>query len=129
MSLLKFKSTLILSLISFSTIIYAEPAKMSSIDQLFKVTQVKKNVIENLNPKMFHAFGTTPEQYWKEVEPKLKKLYQSQLTEQEVQASLKFSETAEGKSLNEKMPNLTRQSSDIAIKALTGQNSSEIFGQ
>lgn len=107
---------LLLGGIFFCQLSQATPASQASIDQLFKVLQIKENTQAMIKPQELKLLGLDKESYWNNIEPQLKELYKNNLSEEELQALNRFYQTPEGRSLSEKMPQLTQQTYKIVIK-------------
>lgn len=107
---------LLLGGIFFCQLSQATPASQASIDQLFKVLQIKENTQAMVKPQELKLLGLDKESYWNNIEPQLKELYKNNLSEEELQALNRFYQTPEGRSLSEKMPQLSQQTYKIVIK-------------
>ncbi|MEB5475495.1 DUF2059 domain-containing protein [Acinetobacter sp. ESL0695] len=107
---------LLLGGIFFCQLSQATPASQASIDQLFKVLQIKENTQAMIKPQELKLLGLDKESYWNNIEPQLKELYKNNLSEEELQALNRFYQTPEGRSLSEKMPQLSQQTYKIVIK-------------
>lgn len=107
---------LLLGGIFFCQLSQATPASQASIDQLFKVLQIKENTQAMIKPQELKLLGLDKKSYWNNIEPQLKELYKNNLSEEELQALNRFYQTPEGRSLSEKMPQLSQQTYKIVIK-------------
>ncbi|MBF7691671.1 DUF2059 domain-containing protein [Acinetobacter pollinis] len=107
---------LLLGGIFFCQLSQATPASQASINQLFKVLQIKENTQAMIKPQELKLLGLDKESYWNNIEPQLKELYKNNLSEEELQALNRFYQTPEGRSLSEKMPQLSQQTYKIVIK-------------
>ncbi|ESK40751.1 hypothetical protein P256_01206 [Acinetobacter nectaris CIP 110549] len=94
----------------------ATPASQASIDQLFNTLQIKQNTQAMVKPQELKLLGLDKESFWNSVEPQLKTLYKNNLSEEEIQALDRFYQTPEGRSLSEKMPQLSQQTYKVVIK-------------
>lgn len=94
---------------------HAQPASQGSIDQLFDILKIKQNTQAIVQPQQLQMLGLNQEQFWQDVEPELKQLYQKNLSEQEVQALNRFYQTPEGQSLAAQMPSLSQETYDHVI--------------
>ncbi|MCF9046950.1 DUF2059 domain-containing protein, partial [Acinetobacter nectaris] len=82
----------------------------------FNTLQIKQNTQAMVKPQELKFLGLDKEAFWNNVEPQLKALYKSNLTEEEIQALDRFYQTPEGRSLSEKMPQLSQQTYKVVIK-------------
>ncbi|MCG2573177.1 DUF2059 domain-containing protein [Acinetobacter sp. ME22] len=97
---------------------HAQPASQGSIDQLFDILKIKQNTQAIVQPQQLQMLGLNQEQFWQDVEPELKQLYQKNLSEQEVQALNRFYQTPEGQSLAAQMPSLSQETYDHIIHSM-----------
>lgn len=68
---------LLLGGIFFCQLSQATPASQASIDQLFKVLQIKENTQAMVKPQELKLLGLDKESYWNNIEPQLKELYKN----------------------------------------------------
>ncbi|MHA3053804.1 DUF2059 domain-containing protein [Acinetobacter sp. ANC 4633] len=99
----------------FFDLSHAQPASPNSIDQLFDILQIKQNTQSMVKPQQLQMLGLNKEQFWQDVEPQLKQLYQKNLSEEEVQALNRFYRTPEGQSLAAKMPTLSQETYNVVV--------------
>ena len=99
----------------FFDLSHAQPASPNSIDQLFDILKIKQNTQSMVKPQQLQMLGLNQEQFWQDVEPELKQLYQKNLSEQEVQALNRFYQTPEGQSLTVQMPFLSQETYNHVI--------------
>ncbi|MHA3104227.1 DUF2059 domain-containing protein [Acinetobacter sp. ANC 3791] len=97
---------------------HAQPASPKSIDQLFDILQIKQNTQSMVKPQQLQTLGLNKEQFWQDVEPQLKQLYQKNLSEEEVQALNRFYRTPEGQSLAAKMPTLSQETYNVVVHSM-----------
>ncbi|SNQ29313.1 DUF2059 domain-containing protein [Acinetobacter apis] len=113
---------------------HATPATAASINQLFDTLQIRKNTEAMIKPQQLKQLGLDQDQFWAAIEPQLKQAYQDRLTEEEIQALDQFYNTKEGRSLSQKMPELTQQTYQIALQNVMthsqiSQGLFKLFGQ
>lgn len=102
---------------------HAQPASPTSINQLFDILKIKQNTQAMVKPQQLQMLGLNKEQFWQDVEPQLKQLYQSNLSEEEVQALNRFYRTPEGQSLAAKMPTLSQETYNIVVHNMMNNSS------
>lgn len=99
----------------FFDLSHAQPASPNSIDQLFDILKIKQNTQSMVKPQQLQMLGLNQEQFWQDIEPQLKQLYQKNLSEEEVQALNRFYRTPEGQSIAAQMPNLSQETYNIVV--------------
>ena len=67
----------------FFDLSHAQPASPNSIDQLFDILKIKQNTQSMVKPQQLQMLGLNQEQFWQDIEPQLKQLYQKNLSEED----------------------------------------------
>ena len=105
-------------LLSIGNISHATPAQDKTVEELFKVTDIKTTTLNNLQDKDLKDLGLDKEAFWREFEPEIIKIYSSNLTEEELQATIQYYKNPEVQSLLKKMPEISKLSERITMRIL-----------
>jgi hypothetical protein len=108
--------------ICIGQIAFASPAQDKTVEEFFRISNLKKVTLDSLNDEDMQLFGKTKEGFWKQFEPEVKKIYKQVLTEEELRSSIQFYQSPEGRSLLNKTPELIKLSSQATMKILFDQD-------
>ena len=113
-----FKNLLFTALLCFSHSAFASPVQEKTLDEFFKVSDLKAITLSSFKESDLKDIGVTKEEFWQKFEPEIKKIYLSQTTEEELLKSIEYYQSPEVQSLQKKMPTISQQSNQITVRIL-----------
>lgn len=113
-----FKNLLFTALLCFSHSAFASPVQEKTLDEFFKVSDLKAITLSSFKESDLKDIGVTKEEFWQKFEPEIKKIYLSQTTEEELLKSIEYYQSPEVQSLQKKMPTISQQSNQITARIL-----------
>lgn len=108
---------------------FALPAQEQTIEEFFKITDLKKMTLDSLDDNNLKILGKTKEGFWKQLEPKVRDIYKDVLTEEEILSSIQFYKTKEGQALLKKTPELIKRSTQATMEIIFDQDSLGLYSK
>ena len=112
------KKLLFTVLLCFGHSAFASPLQEKTLDEFFKVSDIKAITLNSFKESDLKDIGVTKEEFWKKFEKKKKKIYFSQTTEEELLKSIEYYKSPEVQSLTKKMPMISQLSNQITARIL-----------
>ena len=86
-------------LLSLPNITFATPAQDQTVDDFFKVSDIKTVTLNTLQDNDLANLGLNKETFWQFLEPEFKKIDSSNLSEEELRTSIQYYKNPEVQSL------------------------------
>ncbi len=90
-----FKNLLFTALLCFSHSAFASPVQEKTLDEFFKVSELKAITLSSFKESDLKDIGVTKEEFWQKFEPEIKRIYLSQTTEEELLKSIEYYQSPE----------------------------------
>ena len=112
------KNLLFTASLCFSHSAFSSPLQEKTLDEFFKVSDLKAITLNSFKESDLKDLGVTKEEFWQKFEPEIKRIYLSQTTEEELLKSIEYYQSPEVQSLQKKMPTISQQSNQMTTRIL-----------